>query len=119
MASGYVVREWCDTGDLGEETLDSYLKECGIVGISGIDTRRLTRAVRDKGYMKGAITDNLNDFDVLIKNIKNYTISGAVEAVTVKEPQKFTAENPKCNVAVIDYGSPRRTLDGFCHEAVV
>ena len=113
MASGYVVREWCDTGDLGEETLDSYLKECGIVGISGIDTRRLTRAVRDKGYMKGAITDNLNDFDMLIKNIKNYTISGAVEAVTVKEPQKFTAENPKCNVAVIDYGSPRRTLDGF------
>ena len=52
MASGYVVREWCDTGDLGEETLDSYLKECGIVGISGIDTRHLTRAVRDKGYMK-------------------------------------------------------------------
>lgn len=37
--------------------------------------------------MKGAITDNLNDFDVLIKNIKNYTISGAVEAVTVKEPR--------------------------------
>ena len=44
MASGYVVREWCDTGDLGEETLDSYLKECGIVGISGNIRERIATA---------------------------------------------------------------------------
>lgn len=112
MASGYIVREWCDV-NLDEQSLDAYLKECEIVGICSIDTRRLTRAIRDKGYMKGAITDNLNNFDELIKSIKNYTISGAVSAVTIKEPQITEVPNAKYKLAVLDYGFPRKTLEAF------
>lgn len=112
MASGYIVREWCDVSD-GEQSLDAYLKECSIVGICAIDTRRLTRAIRDKGYMKGAITDSLNNFNELIKNIKSYTISGAVSAITIKEPQITEVPTEKYKIAVLDYGFPRKTLEAF------
>lgn len=116
MANGYIVREWCDIGS-GGQSLDSYLKECGIVGICGIDTRRLTRAIRNKGYMRGAITDSLNDFDELIKNIKCYTISGAVSAVTIKEPQLTNVPDSKYKIAVLDYGFPRKILEAFWNRA--
>lgn len=80
------------------------------MGICGIDTRRLTRALRDKGYFNGAITDSLQDFDALLRRIKAYTISGAVEAVTIREPEKIPAENPLYRVTVIDCGFPRYVL---------
>lgn len=112
MANGYIAREWYDTpctGD-GSLTLDEYLRRRNIVGICGIDTRRLTRALRDKGYFNGAITDSLQDFDALLRRIKAYTISGAVEAVTIREPEKIPAENPLYRVTVIDCGFPRYVL---------
>ena len=70
MSNGYIVREWCDIcSDGGEITLDEYLSQCGIVGICGIDTRRLTRYLRDKGYVNGAITDNIDNLDELLPQI--------------------------------------------------
>ena len=112
MANGYIAREWCNTPSAmnGGVTLDEYLRKRNIVGICGIDTRRLTRALRDKGYFNGAITDSLNDFDALLHRIKAYTISGAVEAVTIQEPEHIPAENPLYRVTVIDCGFPRSML---------
>ena len=111
MASGYIVREWCDsTTDANTITLDKYLKDRNIVGISGIDTRRLTRAVRDKGYMNGAITGSKDNIDDLIEKINEYTISGAVEAVTTKAVETIDCDNFKYNVVAIDYGFSRNML---------
>ena len=67
MSNGYIVREWCDVySDGNEMNLDDYLKSIDIVGICGIDTRRLTRYLRDKGYVNGAITDSLQDKETLL-----------------------------------------------------
>lgn len=109
MANGYIAREWCDTpsGSGAGVTLDEYLKKRGIVGICGIDTRKLTRKLRDKAYMNGAITDSIEDMDALLDKINKYTVSGAVEAITVKEPKIYYADNSKYKVVVIDYGFPR------------
>ncbi|NLB36285.1 MAG: carbamoyl phosphate synthase small subunit [Clostridiales bacterium] len=114
-ANGYIAREWCDTpSDIqGGMTLDEYLKAHNIVGIYGIDTRRLTRTLRDKGYFNGAITQSLNDFDNLIKKIKSYSIHGAVSSVTVKEPVVLKTEDSIYNVVIIDYGFPRTLQDSF------
>lgn len=120
MANGYIAREWYDTpctGD-GSLTLDEYLRRRNIVGICGIDTRRLTRALRDKGYFNGAITDSLQDFDALLRRIKAYTISGAVEAVTIREPEKIPAENPLYRVTVIDCGFPRYVLKALTRQGM-
>ncbi len=112
MSNGYIVREWCDMPE-GGVSLHEYLSRRGIVGISGIDTRRLTRALRDKGYMKGAITDSLDEKDALLSKIRAYTISGAVEAITVKAAEHLEAEHARYRVAVLDYGFPRKTLDAL------
>ena len=117
MASGYIVREWCEMEqDDSSVTLDKYLKDRNIIGISGIDTRRLTRAVRDKGYMNGAITDSIDNIDNLLKDIKNYSISGAVDAITTKEIKTIECEDAKYNVVVLDYGFPREMLEPFTNR---
>ncbi len=113
MANGYIVREWCDMSEGGEASLNDYLLERGIVGICGIDTRRLTRVLRDKGYMKGAVCESLNDFDSLIKEIKKYTVSGAVEAVSTKEIKTYKAENARYSLGVLDCGFPFKTVEDF------
>lgn len=112
MSNGYIVREWCKV-PAGGKSLHAYLLERGIVGLSGIDTRRLTRILRDKGYMKGAITDSLDNREELLEKIRAYTVSGAVEAVTVKAPQKIKAKNEIYRVAVLDYGFPRKILESL------
>ncbi len=114
MSSGYIVREWCDIAFDGSElSLDEYLKSRGIVGICGVDTRRLTRYLRDKGYVNGAITDTLENIDELLMKIRNYTISGAVREISIKEPIEMKGEDAKYNVVAIDYGSPRKQLNAF------
>ncbi|MCR4925165.1 MAG: carbamoyl phosphate synthase small subunit [Clostridiales bacterium] len=125
MANGYIAREWCDTPtDIGGGvTLDEYLKKRGIVGICGIDTRKLTRTLRNQAYVNCAITDNIDDMDRLLYEIKKYTISGAVEAITIKEPETYKAENGKYKVVVIDYGFPRNMIKSLtkrgCEVVVV
>ena len=115
MANGYIAREWCNTptDTRGGVTLDEYLRKRGIVGLCGIDTRRLTRVLRDKDYFCGAITDSLDNLDELLKKIKKYTIAGAVDAVTIKKPETIKSENSKYNVAVIDYGFHHSALKWF------
>lgn len=114
MSNGYIVREWCDIcSDGGEITLDEFLSDREIVGICGIDTRRLTRHLRDKGYVKGAITDNINDFDTLINEINDYSISGAVREISIKEPIKLTGDDAEYNIVAVDYGSPKKQLNAF------
>ena len=94
-------------------TSKEVMEKFGIPGIYGIDTRRLTRALRDKGYMKGAITESLEEKDGLLQEIHAYTISGAVQAVTVKLPETVDAPQAKYRVAVMDYGFPRATLEAL------
>lgn len=115
MANGYIAREWCDTPTDARNgvTLDAYLKQRGIVGLCGIDTRRLTRILRDKGYFNGAITDSLENLDALLEKIKAYTIAGAVEQVTIKKPEVIEAGNPQYHMVVLDYGFHRDILQWF------
>ncbi len=108
MAGGYIVRDWCDQPtDLRDRiTLDEYLKARGIVGLCGIDTRALTRKLRDGGYQKAAITDSLEDLDALKEKIAAYSISiaGAVKAVTNQTVEHMKSEAEKHRVAVVNYG---------------
>ena len=57
-AKGYIVREWCDAPSNFRmtEDLDQFLKEQGVIGLYGIDTRALTRILRENGVMNGCIT---------------------------------------------------------------
>ena len=101
--SAYIVREKCDepSNFRCEETLDKYLKDNGIVGVYGIDTRELTKIVRESGVMNAAITSrSVSDFSA----IKSYVIKDAVKSVTCKEAEYFG--NPDgIKVVVWDFGA--------------
>ena len=100
---GYIVRELCDEPSNFRcgGILNDFLKAQGIIGICGIDTRALTKKLRESGVMNGMIasgTDKCPDVtDALLKEIKDYKIVQAVETVSIKEGEassKLRAEAP-------------------------
>ncbi|MEG2200393.1 MAG: carbamoyl-phosphate synthase domain-containing protein, partial [Anaerovorax sp.] len=75
-AKGYIVREWCEepSNFRSKYTIDEFLEKHNTVGISNIDTRSLTKKIRDAGTLKGAIVAELPaDLNQLISEIKNET----------------------------------------------
>ncbi len=103
VASGYVVREWCENPSnfRCEGDIDAYLKKQGIPGIYGVDTRRLTAVIREQGVMNAAICESIPDNTDFIKS---YKVNNAVEAVTGGDIKKYFVDNAKHSVAIIDYG---------------
>lgn len=88
---GFIVRELsripsnfrCDC------TIQQFLEENDVPGIAGIDTRALTKILREKGTMNGMITTNEKyDLDEIIPRLKEYTTGKVVEKVTC--PEKYT-----------------------------
>lgn len=104
---GYIVRQWCEepSNFRCDGDLDSYLKSQNIIGLYDIDTRSLTKILREVGVMNGMLIsgnskDALEAFaalkdekkkTALLEKIKSYKIEKAVESVTgsatgVEEP---------------------------------
>ena len=106
---GYVVREKCDNPSnfRCKETLDGFLKEKGIPAIYGVDTRAITKIIREHGVMNAAIC---NEVPSDLKLLQNYKIIGAVDSVTAKTAAVYPAENKKHKVTLIDYGAKRNII---------
>ena len=87
------------------ETLSSVMERFSIPGVSGIDTRKLTRIIRDKGSMRAIITDAKTTREEGLKKIAASPVkSDAVEKVSLKKIREAKAENEKFRVAAIDCG---------------
>lgn len=86
---GYIVRELSriPSNFRSGDTIQHFLETNDIPGISGIDTRALTKILREKGTMNGMITTNEN-FDVaeVTARMKSYTVTGVVKKTSCKEP---------------------------------
>lgn len=103
---GFIVRELSriPSNFRSETTIQNFLEAHDIPGIEGIDTRALTKILRQKGTMNGMLTTNeAFVLDDVLKTIKKYRVKDAVQRVTTKE-KKLLAGNGKRKVAVIDYG---------------
>ncbi len=109
VVSGYIVREYCEepSNFRCEADIDSFLKKHGIIGLYDIDTRRLTRIIRETGVMNGMITtcEPTDDFKAqALEKINAYTVGSVVPKVSVKAAQEYKSEGGKYKVALIDYG---------------
>lgn len=107
---GYVVRHWCETPSnfRCQENLDAFLKARGIPGICGLDTRALTRKIREQGVMNARICSQVPED---LTPIRNYQIGNVVDAVTCAGVQVCPAsEAALYRVALIDYGAKRNIL---------
>ena len=84
--------------------LDTFLKEQDIPGIAGVDTRALTKILREKGTMNGMITTNENyDLEEIIPKLHAYKVGDVVSKVTCSEKYVIEGNGPK--VALMDFGA--------------
>lgn len=113
---GFVVREYCDFPQnyRSRSTVGDYLKENKIPGIHGIDTRALTKRLRNYGTMRGLITtEDLPEKELIEKAKKIVDISkiDLVDIVTTKKEYSFPGD--KLNIGIIDYGMKYNTARIF------
>ncbi len=108
-ACGYVVREWCPhpSNFRCEMTLDAYLKQAGIPGLCGVDTRAITKKIRETGVMNAMLTDTLPADPAAIAA---YRVTDAVAAVSCREPYTVAPEDPVRRVVLLDYGCKRNII---------
>ena len=89
---GFIVRELSRLGSnfRDEQSIQDFLVEQNIPGIEVIDTRALTKILREKGTMNGMITTNENyELDNVMCQLKEYRVLGVVDKVTVKQPVTY------------------------------
>ena len=102
----YIVKHPCQdpSNFRSEGNLDSFLRERGIVGLCGIDTRALTKIIRENGVMNGKITAS-PPTDKDRAEARSYAVTGAVAAVSPRTVTK-TGDATR-RVALLDFGAKR------------
>lgn len=108
--AGYIVRELCaDASNYRMETsLSDYLVQHNVVGICDIDTRALTRKIRESGVMNGMIATNIDDMTEKLKTIKAFKVIDAVKNTSVVETKNCVEElssTGEFNVVLWDFGA--------------
>ena len=109
--SGFIVREIAKkpSNFRSEQSINQFLINNNITGIEGVDTRALTKILRNQGTMKGMITTNSSyDLEDCLKRIKAWEMGHVVLDVTCKEKKVYPGDGYK--VAVIDLGVKRNII---------
>ena len=115
----YIVREWCQSPSnfRCEGDLDSFLKQQGVPGLWGIDTRRLTKIIRESGVMNAFITTDERKVPTGAELCRPYVITGAVNAVSNFDAYE-TVDEGECTVVLWDFGAkeniPRELIRRGC-----
>ena len=121
----YVVRNRCQepSNFRCEGTLDTFLKACGIPGMYDLDTRALTRIVREYGVMNCKLVYSLANKEQDLKEIASYRVTDAVRSVTKNGQERFCAQEPRYNVVLWDFGAKdnirRELVKRGCNVTVV
>lgn len=139
---GYIVREWCEkpSNFRSEGNLNDYLKEKGVIAIYGIDTRSLTRKIREFGVMNGMVTtEPITDKEAALEKIRQFEIVDAVKTVScdhdfdfidkvssqLKEtlPTNKPTKSENYHIAMFDFGYKQNIARGLfrrnCRVTVV
>jgi len=109
---GFVVREYCPvpSNRRSRGTVDDYLRTANIPGLSGIDTRSLTRHIRSRGVMMGILTSELTTGEALheLKRLPSYGDTDFVKEVTAGEVFEWNPgqeqQQYKYNIVIVDMG---------------
>jgi carbamoyl-phosphate synthase small subunit len=126
-AEGLIVRDVprLHSSWRAETPLDAYLKKSGIPGIADIDTRKLTRILREKGAQNGCLMAGEVDADLALKEARSFAgLAGMdlAQVVTTKAPYEWNegrweagkghrrVENPRFHVVAYDYGVKHNIL---------
>ena len=125
VLKAYIVREWCQqpSNFRSEGQLDAFLKQEGIPGLYGIDTRALTRIVREQGVMNAKLSFTPEADEALLKELKSFSIKNAVNSVSNLSQPSLTQPQSGPLVALWDFGAKlnieRELIKRGCREKVM
>ena len=111
--SAYIVRNICDlpSNFRNEGTLGEYLEKQGIIGLCDLDTRALTKIIREYGVMNAAIVNEIpEDMEAFARSLSNAALSSSVDKVTCKESYVKNPEGSK-HVVLWDFGYKKNMGD--------
>lgn len=111
--SGFIVREKSDlpSNFRCEMDIDTYLKQSGVIGLEGIDTRALTKILRNKGTMKGIISVEHSKFSDVASKLEEFDNTQAVRIVSRKKIERIPGDGKK--VAIMDFGVKSNIIRNF------
>ena len=116
---GYIVREWCDSPSnfRATERIDNFLKRHGTIGLFDIDTRALTRRLREHGVMNGVITTEpitSENRERLLAQLGTFVIRDAVDTISTPAQRLYPAHGPrKYRIALFDFGYKRNIRESL------
>ena len=118
MVAGLVTRAFVDhySNESADESFEDWMRRHELVGISGVDTRRLVRHLREGGVLNAVISSvDLDDESLVAKARALPSMAGLELAsrVTTPEPYDFATHPDGPRIAVYDYGVKRNILRSF------
>lgn len=110
---GFIVREKCSSPSnfRCEFQLEDYLKQNKIIGLEGIDTRALTKILRNNGTMKGIITLEELDSEEVQEKLESFSNEYAVKSVSTGVIKQV--EGTGKHVAILDFGIKQNIVRNF------
>ncbi|MFX0003696.1 MAG: glutamine-hydrolyzing carbamoyl-phosphate synthase small subunit [Candidatus Hodarchaeota archaeon] len=120
--SGYIVNESCKNPSHYEsvKTLNEFLLEEDVPGIEWIDTRALTKILREEGVQVGLLAvyrpgekPNINELKEQVKKVQDPNLRHLASEVSTKEVKRFTPSKPKGKVIILDLGVKNNILRNF------
>lgn len=91
-----------------EANLNEFLIQNQCPGLTNVNTRKLTKVLRENGTMKGKLTNDTSDMSSILEEIKNYKSSNFVEEVTTNEV--YTIGQGDIKIALMDYGAKKNII---------
>lgn len=124
--SGVIVKESCEkfSHPFGKKSLNEFLKEQNITGISGVDTRFLTKKIREFGVMNGIIKfpyceEEIDKVKEDVKNLQDISQIDLVSYVTPKEVKIYKSKKEKSkNVVLIDCGEKKSITEKIVAKGI-
>lgn len=95
-----------------EITLNEFLVKNEIPGLTEVNTRKLTRVLREAGTMRGMVTSKVENKEEILKQIQNYVTDNLVEQVTVKEKEIYKGSK-EIKIALLDFGCKKNIVNSL------
>ena len=114
MVFGFVVKEYCEepSNFRSDMTLDAFMKLKGIPGIADIDTREITRKIRDHGTLKAIMADEDANVEEVVAMLKNSELPhDGVQQVSAQKPFPIPSRGAK--VVMVDIGTKFAVIREF------
>lgn len=100
-----------------KDNLNKFLRDFKIPGLTNINTRKLTKILRESGTMKGYVTSSIDNINEIMKKIDEYKVGNVVKEVTCKNPVSY-GKNFEKQIVLIDYGFKHNIVNSFLKRNV-